>query len=101
MISSMRDNTPDTVCRYVLAQPHCFGGFKMINLEMYFKGLKLTWIISINLPFRIIFYDIWTKYIQYLLILRTVEQTLEKFEGAIKNGQSRETGKKSLKIPKG
>ena len=35
------------VGRDVISQPRCVGGIKMLNLEMYIKGLKLTWISRI------------------------------------------------------
>ena len=38
------DNKPDKVKRQVLSQNCDMGGLKMLNIKMYIKGLKLSWI---------------------------------------------------------
>ena len=48
IFSFIWDDKPDKVNRDTLSKPHCLGGLKMINIENYIKGLKLTWIRRIN-----------------------------------------------------
>ena len=38
------DNKPDKIKRQVLSQNCDMGGLKMLNIKMYIKGLKLSWI---------------------------------------------------------
>ena len=42
IFSFIWDNKPDKVNRDTLTKPHCLGGLKMMNIENYVKGLKLT-----------------------------------------------------------
>ncbi len=44
LYSFIWDDKPDKVKREVLTQTHNRGGLKMLNIENYIKGLKLTWI---------------------------------------------------------
>ena len=44
LCSFIWDNKPDKVKREVLTQIHNLGGLKMLDIDKYIKGLKLTWI---------------------------------------------------------
>ena len=44
LYSFIWDNKPDKVKRDVISQAYELGGLKMINVELYIKGLKLTWL---------------------------------------------------------
>ena len=38
------ENKPDKIKREILCLEHKFGGLKMLDIEEYIKGLKLTWV---------------------------------------------------------
>ena len=44
LFSFIWDDKPDKVKREILSQTHDLGGLKMLDIDAYIKGLKLTWI---------------------------------------------------------